>query len=204
MRRLIFPLLAGLVWFFPAPALHAQVDAEDVRRLNATVEALLEGQEVFRQQIQELQARVDRLRAENADLKQQLAGVGKDNVSRPELQKVVEQLREVDARRASDAELVQRQLKDLAETLSKPVTPPRPPPVAENPPDSKDAEVGASGEPPYVHEVAAGDTVSGILDAYNKAYGLKVKQADFMKANPKLKDPKRIFVGQKVNIPVVK
>lgn len=202
MRRLLFPLLAGLVWF--TPTLHAQVDAEDVRRLNAAVEALLEGQEVFRQQIQELQARVDRLRAENADLKQQLAGVGKDNVSRPELQKVVEQLREVDARRASDAELVQRQLKDLAETLSKPVTPPRPPPVAENPPDSKDAEVGASGEPPYVHEVAAGDTVSGILDAYNKAYGLKVKQADFMKANPKLKDPKRIFVGQKVNIPVVK
>ena len=48
-----------------------------------------------------------------------------------------------------------------------------------------------------------GDTLGTIIAAYNKK-GYKIKQAHILKANPKLKDPRRIYVGMKLRIPAVK
>jgi hypothetical protein len=56
----------------------------------------------------------------------------------------------------------------------------------------------------YEHTVQEGESLGIILGAYNKEHGLKVRVADVLKANPKLKDPKKLFVGMKLRIPVVK
>ena len=52
--------------------------------------------------------------------------------------------------------------------------------------------------------MASGENIGAILQAYNQKYQLKVKTADVLRANPKLKDPKKIFVGQKLWIPEIK
>lgn len=209
MKRFACPLFTtALLLASPITGL-AQNDAEEIRRLNATTEALTEGQESLRSQIQTLRQEIANLRAENSALKQQLAGVGHDNVSRTELAKIVEQIREVDTKRQSDAQLVQRQLKEIAELASKPIPVPEAPRVRERPPETKPPEKKDDSQPAlptegYEHVVATGESIGAILQAYNQKYQLKVKTADVLRANPKLKDPRKIFVGQKLWIPEIK
>jgi TolA-binding protein len=210
MKRVLLSAVLATATLCAVPHARAQADAEEIRRLTASVEAMVEGQDSMRRQIQALKEQVDQLRAENSTLKQQLAGVGKDNVSRAELEKVVEQLREVDTKRQADAQLVQRQLKDIAELVSKPIPVPHDLPKkkekpAESPPaGSKDDPQTALPTEGYEHVVQSGETLSVIITAYNQKYQLKVKQADVLRANPKLKDPKKIFSGQKLWIPEIK
>ncbi len=209
MKRFACPLFASALLFAGPITGLAQNDAEEIRRLNSTTKALTEGQESLRGQIQTLRQEIANLRAENSALKQQLAGVGHDNVSRAELAKIVEQIREVDTKRQSDAQLVQRQLKEIAELASKPITVPEAPRTRERPPDTKAPEKKNDNQPAlptegYEHVVASGENIGTILQAYNQKYQLKVKTADVLRANPKLKDPKKLFVGQKLWIPEIK
>lgn len=184
----------------------AQVDAEDVRRLHGTVESLTEGQESLRRQIQELRDVVSDLRQENARLKQQLASGG-EMVNREQLKEVIKSIKQVDEKRAADAEYVKRQLEEIAKEVSKSLS--APPLVRETPKPTKPATVVQ--DPPvnlpekqYVHKVGTGETLGAIIAAYNKEYSLKVKVSDVLAANPNLKDPKRLRVGQELNIPAVK
>lgn len=55
----------------------------------------------------------------------------------------------------------------------------------------------------YQHVVKANETVSEILIAYRKEYGLKTTMAQLEAANPGL-NPKKLKVDQKINIPIVK
>jgi len=183
----------------------AQVDAEDVRRLNGTVEALTEGQETFRRQIQDLREVVLQLRQENAQLTQQLHSSG-EFVTRDQLKEVVKSLQQVDEKRAADAEYVRRQLEDIARDVNKSLSaPPRetPRPAPRTPPVTSEA-VANLPEKQYVHKVASGETLGAIIAAYNKEYSLKVKVSDVLAANPTLKDPRRMRVGQELNVPAVK
>ncbi len=213
MNRFAAPLLAAALLAAPALPLVAQDAAEEIRRLNATTESLTEGLETLRGQLQALRQEVSQLKSENAALKQRLAGVGQDNVSRAELVKVIESVREVDTKRQSDAQLVQRQLKDLAELAAKPIqVPSEPPPTnkkRDKPAEPAPIDRGIDHQTPlptegYEHVVASGESIGAIIQAYNQKYSLKVKTADVLRANPKLKDPKKIFVGQKLWIPEVK
>lgn len=211
MNRFAAPLLAAALLAAPALPLVAQDAAEEIRRLNATTESLTEGLETLRGQIQALRQEVSQLKSENAALRQRLAGVGQDNVSRAELAKVIESVREVDTKRQSDAQLVQRQLKDLAELASKPIQVPVEPPTKkkDKPAEPEPAGPTNDNQPPlpkdgYEHVVASGESIGAIIQAYNQKYSLKVKTADVLRANPKLKDPKKIFVGQKLWIPDIK
>lgn len=187
----------------------AQEDVEDVRRLHGTVESLTEGQESLRRQIQELRDVVSELRQENARLQQQLASGG-EMVNREQLKEVIKSIKQVDEKRAADAEYVKRQLEEIAKEVSrsfsapppprdtpKPTKPPKPAPVAQDPPPDLP-------EKQYVHKVGNGETLGAIIAAYNKGYSLKVRVSDVMAANPNLKDPKRLRVGQELNIPAVK
>jgi hypothetical protein len=87
--------------------------------------------------LQKLHDEIAALRAENAKLRSEIALAGKDNVSRDELKKVVEQVQEVDKRRVADGKYVHDQLESIAKLASKPVAAatggrrrgrPRPPP----------------------------------------------------------------------------
>lgn len=203
MKR-IFSVAAGLGLALCIPA-HAQVDAEDVRRLNGTVEALSEGQEALRKQIRDLRDTISQLRQENAHLKQQLLSSG-ELVNRDQLKEVVKSVQLVDEKRAADADYVKRQLDTLAKDINKSLTAPPKDPVRPKTPPPAAASEPAPNLPDkmYVHKVAEGDSLGAIIAAYNKEYGLKVKTADILAANPKLKSPKNLRVGQELNIPAVK
>ena len=204
MKRVV--AMASVLLFTAAVPGWAQVDLEDVRRLHGTVESLTEGQESLRRQIQELRDVVSDLRQENARLKQQLSSGG-EMVNREQLKEVIKSIKQVDEKRASDAEYVKRQLEEIAKEVSKSLS--APPPARETPKPPKPAPV-AQDPPPnlpekqYVHKVGTGETLGAIIAAYNKEYSLKVKVSDVLAANPNLKDPKRLRVGQELNIPAVK
>jgi nucleoid-associated protein YgaU len=205
-------LIAASLSLSPA---RAQADAEDFRRLNGTVENLNEGQESLRRQVNELREQMSQLRAENAQLKQALAG-DRDTVTRTQLNQVVEQLREVDRKRAADAEYVKTQLGEIARDVNKSLAAPkessRPRPSTKSaepkpnePKSGGDASTTAKvPDTYYEHVVQTGETLGVIIAEYNKANGLKVKTADVLAANPTLKDPKRLKVGQKLKIPDIK
>jgi LysM repeat protein len=204
---LVCSLSLGLLTWIPT---RAQVDAEDLRRMNATVEALTEGQETLRRQIQELRDAVLQLRQENSQLKQQLRSTG-DMVTRDQLRDVVKSIQMVDEKRAADGEYVRRQLESIAKDVSKALVPPAResqrstgrPSASKEPKEVVDAAAKLPDKQ-YVHKVQSGETLGAIIAAYNKEYELKVKVSDVLAANPGLRDPKLLRVGQEVNIPAVK
>lgn len=207
MNRFVAVLIVT-AWF-PALGYGVEIDAEDVRRLNGTVEALSEGQESLRRQVRDLKEQLDKVRSENAQLRQELTS-SRDMVTREQLNQVVEQLREVDRRRSMDAEYVKAQLAEIARDVDKSIAAaakeaPRPRP------SSRNSDTGTSSTPDaplpefmYEHSVKSGETVGAIIAAYNQEKGLKVTLAHVMAANPTLKDPKRLRAGQKLNIPEIK
>ncbi|MBL9174047.1 MAG: LysM peptidoglycan-binding domain-containing protein [Verrucomicrobiales bacterium] len=219
MNRFAAFLLLAATLFSPCSGRAESADAEDVRRLNGTVEALGEGQESLRKQIQSLKDQLEKVRAENAQLRQELAG-NRDMVTREQLNQVVEQLREVDRKRAADAEYVKTQLADIARDVNKSLATAVRDPVKDSPKsrgatrtqDPKSVSDAATPPAPevklpdymYEHVVKPGETLGAIITAYNQEKGLKITTAHVMAANPGLKDPKRIRVGQKLNIPEVK
>ncbi|MBN8249191.1 MAG: LysM peptidoglycan-binding domain-containing protein [Verrucomicrobia bacterium] len=210
--------LMSLAVLLAGPRAAAQVDPEDLRRLNGTVESLTEGQESLRRQVQELRQQLDKLRSENAQLQQEIASQ-KDLVTREQMNQVIEQVREVDRRRAADAEYVKTQLSEIAKEVSKSVAAaaaaketPRPRGSGRSAETREPSGTGTPSAPPdiklpeymYEHVVKSGETVGAIIAAYNQEKGLKVTMAHVLAANPTLKDPKRLRVGQKLNIPEVK
>lgn len=218
MKRFAAPLLLSLALLAPRVSLRAEVNAEDFKRLESDVTALTESRDLFRAELRKLREEIANLRAENGKLRSDVALAGKDNASREELRKVVEQIQEVDKRRAADGKYVHDQLEEIAKLASKPlVLPPvedarppkaRPDPSARKPAgDSAAKPVEDGPELPaeyYEHVVSEGENLGAIIAAYNKEHGLKVRQAHVLKANPKLKDPRKMFVGMKLKIPMVK
>jgi TolA-binding protein len=211
MNRHLAALLIAAV-LLPFPSARAQADAEDLRRLNGTVENLNEGQESLRRQVQELRDQLAQMRTENAQLKQELAS-GRDVVTREQLNQVVEQLREVDRKRVADAEYVKGQLADIARDVNKSLAAAketaRPKPTVKPAANGGAANGSAAVEHKqpdevYEHIVKSGETLDAIILAYNKQNNLKVTQAQVLEANPTLKDPRRLRAGQKLIIPAIK
>lgn len=206
-------------------ALAIDVDAEDFRRLLDRVAAQEEAIETFRSSVSQLRGDLARLRAENDKLKAQLEAP-RNYATQDQLTQLGQQLKEVEKNRTSD----KQQILDALEKLkaAPPVVIP-PPPVAGPGPRGDDkpkasagdkpvGSAGGAGEKPaepvdsgpalpaefYEHTLAEGETLGAVIEAYNKAHGLKTRLTHVLKANPSIKDPKRLRVGQKIRIPAVK
>lgn len=219
-----FPILLGLSLISAPLGLGAaDIDAEDFRRLVDRVNSHDEAMDAYRNTIQDLRAEVSRLRAENDRLKTAV-NTPKNYATQEQITKLTEQLREVEKNRAAD----KAQVLDAFDKLkSMPISVPAPAPThrptpstaqgsgvkAGDKPAVKDPPVGTGGEKPavpevpmefYEHSLAEGETLSAVIDAYNKQHGLKVRLAHVLKANPAIKDPKKLRLGQKIRIPVIK
>jgi len=216
----LFPVLVGLS-LLVTPLAAAEVDAEDFFQLRARVLAQDEAIDSFRMAIQRLREEVARLKNENESLRSQMNAPR--NYATPEqITRLTEQLREVDRNRSSD----KQQILDAIDKL-KAMPPVVVPPVADKPKASggktpdKTPEKPAVKDPPvkpavdrpvtpelptefYEHTVGEGETLGVIIEAYNKEHGLKARLPQVLKANPEIKDPRRIRVGQKIRIPMVK
>ena len=218
MKRFAAPLFLSLALVSASSQVLAEVTAEDFKRLESDIAALTESRDLVKAEIHKLRDEIATLRAENGKLKSDIGLAGKDNVSRDELKKVVEQIQEVDRKRAADGKVVHDQLEQIAKLASKPVVLPpvdevKPPKLRAETTQKKNGTESVAKptddgpELPteyYEHVVSEGETLGAIVAAYNKEHGLKVKQAHILKANPKLKDPKKLFVGMKLRIPAVK
>lgn len=208
MPRRAVPVLLFLTAALALPQpLRADEVSESIHRLESDVTALTERGDTLSSQMQALREEISRLRSANTELKQQLAAAqSRDVVSREDLKRVVEQIAEVDKRRAEDARYVKVKLEEIALLASRPAPPPpeEPKPVRTKPPEEERGGDGAVATEFYEHEVAKGDTLGAIVDAYNKQYGMKVTIAQVLKVNPRIKDPKGLVVGKKIKIPIIK
>jgi nucleoid-associated protein YgaU len=217
------PFLLGLsLLAAPLGLRAAEIDAEDFRRLADRVNSHDEAFDAYRNTIQELRTEVGRLRAENDRLRTQV-NTPRNYATQEQITKLADQIREVEKNRSAD----KQQILDAFEKLKA-----LPPQVVVPPPSgssrSKPVDTGSrpqadkptTKEPPatekpapvapelpgefYEHTLAEGETLSAVIDAYNKEHGLKVRLAQVLKANPSIKDPKKLRQGQKLRIPVVK
>jgi LysM domain len=164
-----------------------QAAEERYTRLNAAVEGLVEAQAVLQRRVRDLSAELRAAREENANLQARY-------VTHDDIKRLVEKIREVDEKRASDRNLILEELQKLLKAPAAPAPAPAPqgntaPPAA----TAKDLEKG------YEHTVEKGQTLLLIIQAYREK-GVKVTLQQVMDANPGL-NPKRLRMGQKVFIP---
>lgn len=223
-----FPILLGLSLISAPLGLGAaDIDAEDFRRLVDRVNSHDEAMDAYRNTIQDLRAEVSRLRAENDRLKTAV-NTPKNYATQEQITKLTEQLREVEKNRAAD----KSQILDTFDKLKQmPITVPAPPPrnsgtpgggagsraterpAVKEPAGNAGSVAGTADEKPatpevpmeyYPHVLAEGETLSAVIEAYNKQHGLKVRLQHVLKANPSIKDPKKLRLGQTIRIPVIK
>jgi uncharacterized coiled-coil protein SlyX len=226
MRSLAFLGLAGFLATAPLGA--AEIDPEDFNQLKARVAAQDESIETFRATLQQIRQEMARLRADNDSIRTELSGT-KNLATQQQFKELADQVREVDRNRTKDKQQILEAIEKLkslppvvipepskpaAKPIEKPLEKPQEKPSAK-PAEKPSAELGAKPEKPadagpelpteyYEHKVDEGETLGAIIEAYNKQHGLKVRLAHVLKANPALKDPKRLRVGQTIRIPAVK
>jgi LysM repeat protein len=190
MRRIS---LWFLVCLFAAGVLRAQDSGtqQQIDQINGRLQDLIDAQA--------LQAkRLDALEKEIGDLRDKSGGTG---VSPEDLQKLADQVQEIDKKRQEDRELILKEIAKLGK-VSIPSSGRRSTPNVTT--NTTTTAVGSS--PPaggkengYEYKVAAGDTLMIIAKAY-RDQGIKVTAEQILKANPGL-DPKSLKVGQKIFIP---
>lgn len=193
--------------------------AEDNKLLRTDFGSLEQRVEVLSRNVQQLAEQLRRAEAENRSLREAISKSTVGLVTRRELEQVVEQLKEVDKKRLDDGRNIRDTLDRLGEQLERLGKIAATPPPASSPsnadtrrpnrhvekPTPKTEEPAAEGPTEfYEHEVQERETLAIIVAAYNKEHGLKVKTSDVLKANPSLKDPKKLYVGKKIRIPVIK
>jgi len=211
-------------------SLRAEITPEDIRQLQTRFQQAEESEERLRARIQKLEATIAELRSQLGEVRSVAASAGKEAVTQEQLKKVLDQLRELDRRRQDDNEKVVQQIKRLADLPTAP--PPSfddPKPKGRKPAADSGTGAGAgkadakSGEPKndskteapkpslpadyefYEHVVRENQSLSQIINEYNKGYGLKVRMKHVLEANPKLRPERPVLVtGQKIRIPVVK
>jgi LysM repeat protein len=182
-----------LVWFLilscSVAAARAQDDAtqQQINKLNGQVQDLLDAQAVQAK-------RIDALEKEIGELRDKSGGSG---ANQDELQKLADQVQEIDKKRQADRELILKEIEKLGKAGSSSSGRRSTPTVMTNsPPGGANAGGKENG---YEYKVAAGDTLSIIAKAYRDE-GIKVTADQILKANPGL-DPKSLKVGQKIFIP---
>ena len=182
-----------LVWFFilcfSLAAARAQDDAtqQQINKLNGQIQDLLDAQAVQAKRITALENEISELRD-----KPTASGANPDD-----LQKLANQVQEIDKKRQEDRELILKEIGKLGKVSGASSGRKSTPGVTTN------AATGGSSaggkENGYEYKVAAGDTLSIIAKAY-RDQGIKVTADQILKANPGL-DPKSLKVGQKIFIP---
>jgi TolA-binding protein len=169
---------------------------ENVKRLSAEVQSLLETQELIRRRQEALQQRLDSMEAEVRSLKTEFNRANSSSASRDELRDLALKLREVDDKREADKQLILKSIRELAKLPAVPA--PEPKQAPRRPADP--------GEAPFEYTVKEGDRLLDIIAAYNAMFEErgqgKITFDQVVKANPQMKNPNNLLVGQKIFIPV--
>lgn len=182
-----------------AAALAAQRDAEErYKRLDAEVRNLMEAQEGIQRRQDEFRQRLDKLAEEIRSLKEDQSRTSANMVTREELRKYVDKLKEVDEKRESDKKVILDNIKELAKLPNsippEPKTAPR-----------RSSETSGDKDSPCIYVVQKNDRLLDIVAAYNDEFQKegrgKVTVDEILKANPSIK-ANLVRTGQKLRIPV--
>ena len=182
-----------LVWFlilsFSVAAARAQDDAtqQQINKLNGQIQDALDAQAVQAKRITELEKEISDLRDKS----------GGSSVAQGDLQKLADQVQEIDKKRQADRELILKEIEKLGKAGSSPAVRRSTPTVTTNPPPSNASAGGR--ENGYEYSIQRNDTLSIIVKAYREQ-GIKVTTDQILKANPGL-NPNSLKVGQKIFIP---
>jgi LysM repeat protein len=182
-----------LVWFLILSSFVAAARAQDdatqqqINKLNGQIQDALDAQAVQAKRITELEKEISDLRDKS----------GGSSVAQGDLQKLADQVQEIDKKRQADRELILKEIEKLGKAGSSPAIRRSTPTVTTNPPPSNASAGGR--ENGYEYSIQRNDTLSIIVKAYREQ-GIKVTTDQILKANPGL-NPNSLKVGQKIFIP---
>lgn len=185
-----------------------QVDVEEFKRMAGEVADLREANQAQQRRIRELTSQVESLRSSLREANDRHIAKLADFVTREDLKKIVESIREVDDKRESDKKLILEQIKELGKTLTTPL--PETNKQKNNRKNSEPRET--THEQPaviegefYEYKVQRNEVFSKIVSDWNatlKERGKKpVSYDDVKRANPKV-NVNRIYEGQKLLLPL--
>jgi len=171
---------------------------EQFRQLRGEIEGIKEAYDLQLRKAVMLEAEVERLRTANENFKRDLALKFASNKDIDELAK---KLMELDKNRRNDVAVTNQQIDAILKIVTK---------LAAAPVQPSNPGGGNVPPPPNIkfreHVVKAGEFLSTIQEAYNKAFkdeGLegRVTQSQILKANPGLK-ANRLLIDQIIRIPL--
>lgn len=186
----------------PLPSSAQDEKADEIKRLNASVESLIAAQAA-------LQEKISRLSDELKNLRSETAGADKSSVLQSiqeDMKKLAEEIAKVDKKRLADSELVVKKLAEIEKFVNAGSSAGRSKPTT-----SRDGESTPSrdSKPPvsdkgYEYVIRKGDILPNIVKEYNvefKKSGMKTITSQMViDANPGL-NPSKLKVGQKIFIP---
>jgi len=173
----------------PAPAAD-DATQQQIDKLSAQIQELLDAQGAQNKRIDDLEKKISDLTDKQG---QPGAGAG---ASSEDLQKLADQIQEVDKRRQADNEAIVKELEKLDKALGVPAAPHKLTPTANSGNTTSNPGEKQNG---YYYEVKAGDTLAAIAKAY-RDQKVKVTTTQIVAANPGL-NPNNLKVGQKIFIP---
>lgn len=184
-----FLLLAALLLAPKAPA-QDPATQEQLDRLSAQIQDLIEGQAAQNRRLNQLTAELQRLT-------ERVNSANTGAASADDLRRLADRVQEIDRKRESDRETILKQIEALAKIeRASPSRAPSRSATAEPPPSRPADEKG------YEYVVQSGDSLSAIIEAYRQQ-GVRTSVSEIQRANPGL-NPNRIVPGQKIFIPAPK
>ena len=178
-----------LILSFSALSAFAQDDAtqQQIDKLNGKIQDLSEARDVQAKRINELEKEIGELRDK----------AGGPAANQDELQKLADQVQEIDKKRQADKELILKEIEKLGRVGGTASGRRSTPAISTNPP-SGGANPGGK-QNGYEYSIQRNDTLSIIAKACREQ-GVKVTADQILKANPGL-NPNALKVGQKIFIP---
>jgi TolA-binding protein len=183
---------------------------ERYRRLNSAVEDLMASQADLRRQLGQMAGELQRVSVEARSKPSENVFV-----TREEFNKLLEKVREVDAKREADKKQILEEIDNLGKSLKgviqeaarRSAAPaPAPEPVRPAPAEPSDGGTDAVPQEGVYYVIEKGNTLTAVIAAHNEDFkkkGYRTTLKLVLDANPKIK-PTALAVGQKIFIPMEK
>ncbi len=172
---------------------------ENYKVLKAHVDDLTEENESLKHQITDLQTKLDALNAQQGKSPGEAA-------SQDDVKALKEAIEAVDKKRMADNEEILKEFNQIAKLAKNgniaAATPAHPAPVASH--TETTAETAKPDGPGFTYEIKPGDTPGKIAKKLFEEKGIKITGDQIMQANPQVKDATKLYIGQKLFIPMPK
>jgi uncharacterized protein YukE len=174
--------------------------AENYKILQGHVQDLQDANTALKHQIDDMQAKIDALTAQQGKSSGNFA-------SQDDVKRLADAIDAVSKKQAADNDEVIKELKQIAKLSGKSgsMTTATPRSTPATPPVEPVADTAKQPDGPgFLYEVKSNDTPNRIAKKLFDEKGIKITGAEIMAANPKVKDPTKLFIGQKLFIPMPK